>query len=78
LLNQGAENTRNGVTNISEEYSDFSENKYLLKVEKYDESRIIARAYDKDSGAIKQQTSPSFFYSPQELLEELKTILNTD
>jgi hypothetical protein len=78
LLNQGAGNTRSGVSNISEEYTDYSQNVYDLKVEKYDDSRIIARAYDKESGALKQQTSPSFFYSPQELLEELKTILNTD
>jgi hypothetical protein len=73
LSNNENDNTTESVT---EEYIDNNQVEYVLKVEKYQEDKIIARAYEKKSGLIKQQTSPSFFSTPEELLEELKTILN--
>ena len=64
---------------IESDYQDFTDNKfneYILKVEKYDSKQLIARAQEKVSGMIKAQTAPSYFSTPDELLEELKTILN--
>ena len=65
-----------GVTEESEEFIDQNFNKYTLKVEKYDEKQLIARAYDIESGMIKAQTAPSYFSTPEELMEEIKSILN--
>jgi len=64
------------LSNVVEEFISPKNVQYLLKVEKYEERQLIARAYEKESGMIKQQTSPSFFSTPEELLSELKTILN--
>lgn len=74
LLNQGIDQQQN----VSENFRTPNNIEYILKVEKYEENRLIARAYDKESGFIKQQTSPSYFASPEDLIEELKTILNTE
>lgn len=65
-----------GVTEESEEFIDQNFNKYTLKVEKYDGKQLIARAYDIESGMIKAQTAPSYFSTPEELMEEIKSILN--
>ena len=65
-----------GVTEDSEEFIDQNFNKYTLKVEKYDGKQLIARAYDIESGMIKAQTAPSYFSTPEELMEEIKSILN--
>jgi hypothetical protein len=77
LLNQEADQEQI-IDNVSEEFKSPNNIEYILKVEKYEETRLIARAYEKESGFIKQQTSPSYFASPEELLEEIKTILNTE
>lgn len=64
------------LSNVTEDYRSPKDMEYVLKVEKYEDRQLIARAYEKESGMIKQQTSPSFFSTPEELLSELKTILN--
>lgn len=65
-----------GEKTDSEDYTDQNLNEYILKVENYDSKQIIARAYDKTSGMIKAQTAPSYFSTSEQLLEEIKTILN--
>lgn len=65
-----------GEKTDSEDYVDQNLNEYILKVEKYDNKQIIARAYDKNSGMIKAQTAPSYFSTSEQLLDEIKTILN--
>ena len=67
---------KNGITSDSQDFTDQNGNVYLLKVEKYDPKQIIARAYEKTSNMIKAQTAPSYFATPDELMEEIKTILN--
>lgn len=74
LLDTGT--NQEGITSTTEEYLSPKNVQYLLKVEKYQEKQLIAVAYEKESGMIKQQTSPSFFATPEELLSELKSILN--
>lgn len=65
-----------GIEEQSEDFTDQNLNNYILKVEKYDSKQLIARAYDKSSGMIKAQTAPSYFSTSQDLLQEIKTILN--
>lgn len=65
-----------GISSDSQDFTDNKFNQYTLKVEKYDSKQIIARAIEKESGMIKAQTAPSYFATPEELMEELKTILN--
>ena len=65
--------------NIEQVTQDFSDNdflQYVIKVEKHGEKQLIAIAREKSSGMIKAQTAPSYFATPAELTEELKTILN--
>lgn len=64
------------ITQETEDFTDQNLYTYVLKVEKYDSKRLIARAYDKLSGMIMAQTAPSYFSTPKELLEEIKAILN--
>jgi uncharacterized membrane protein YgcG len=66
----------NTITTDSQDFTDYKFNEYVLKVEKQGEKQIIGRAYEKYSGLIKAQTAPTFLSSPDELMEELKTILN--
>ena len=49
---------------------------YILKIEKYGDKEIIARAYDSFSGQIKEQTAPSYLSTPDQLYSELQSILN--
>lgn len=63
-------------TEKSEDFTDQNLNNYVLRVEKYDSKQIIARAYDKISGMIKAQTAPSYFSTADDLLQEIKVILN--
>ena len=65
-----------GTQQQTEEFTDDNLNNYILKVEKYDSKQLIGRAYDKSSGMIKAQTAPSYFSTSQDLLQEIKTILN--
>jgi hypothetical protein len=64
------------VEQVTQDFSDNEFLQYIIKVEKYDEKQLIARAREKSSGMIKAQTAPSYFSTPAELTEELKTILN--
>jgi len=65
-----------GVDTVSETFTDQNSIKYILKVEKYDSKQLIGRAYEEYSGLIKAQTAPSYFSGPDELLQEIKSILN--
>lgn len=65
-----------GEKTDSEDFTDQNLNQYILKVEKYDSKQIIGRAYDKSSGMIKAQTAPSYFSTSEQLLDEIKAILN--
>lgn len=70
----------NDGNQVESDTSDFTDNnftEYILKVEKYGEKQIIAKAYEKISGMIKAETAPSYFSTPAELTEELKSILNS-
>lgn len=78
LLNQGVPGNQKDIKVISEDFSSPNQTEYILKVEKYDTNKLIAIAYDKESGMVKSQTSPSFFATPEELIEELKSILNIE
>jgi hypothetical protein len=65
--------------NIVNDNSDFTSNnniQYILKVEKYGSKEIIGRAYDKFSGMVGAETAPSYLSTPEDLKNELKTILN--
>jgi hypothetical protein len=66
----------NGVNQESEDFVDQNFNNYILKVEKYDSKQLIARAYDPVTGLIKAQTAPSYFSTPEQLIEEIKAIIN--
>jgi len=74
LLDTGSDQEE--LSSTTENYLSPKNVEYLLKVEKYQEKQLIGVAYEKESGMIKQQTSPSFFATPEELLSELKSILN--
>ena len=63
-------------SNIPQDYTSNSGRNYILTVEPYGTSEIIARGRDKVSGLLVSETAPSFISSPDQLLEELKTILN--
>lgn len=66
-----------GITSDSQDFTDNNFKEFILKVENYDKKQIIGRAYEKYSGMIKAQTAPSYFSTPEELMEELKNILNS-
>jgi hypothetical protein len=66
------------VNKLGEEYTNIKQKEYILVVEKYDDNQLIARAKDKISNMISAQTAPSFFSTGDQLLEELKNILDTD
>lgn len=66
------------INNTYEEFTNNLNNTYILKVEKYGEKMLIGKAYDKFSGLLYQQTAPSFVSTSQELMEELKQILNQE
>ncbi len=65
-----------GVDNVQDLYEAPNGRIYRLKVEKYGDKQLIGRAYDDYSGLLEEQTAPSFFLKPEDLIEELKTILN--
>ena len=64
------------IKNVTSDYTSNNGGQYILKVEKYGTKENIARAYDKFSGLVAAETAPSFLSTPDQLLEELKTILN--
>lgn len=69
-------NQNNDVKTVTEEYEDIKNRKLFLKVEEYGNRKLIAKAYDKFSGLLIAQTSPSFISTSEELLEEIKEIVD--
>jgi len=62
-----------GDTNT--DYTDSKGRQLTLKVETYSTGELIARARDKFSGSIIIETAPSYIETPEQLLEELKSII---
>lgn len=58
-------------------YTDDSGRDYTLTIESYKNSGIIGRARDRYSNLLIAETSPSFIYTKDQILEELKLILNS-
>ena len=63
-----------GDSNI--DYTDSNGRQLILKVETYSTGELIARARDKFSGSIVVETAPSYIETPDQLLAELKSIIN--
>jgi hypothetical protein len=61
---------------VAETYETFNGKSYNLSVEKYGDRELIGRAKDSFSGMLITETAPSFTALPEQLFEELKTILN--
>jgi uncharacterized protein YdcH (DUF465 family) len=62
--------------NMSADYTNINGIEFVLKVEVYGKKDLIGKAYDKYSGMIAAQTAPSIVSTPEDLFEELKTIIN--
>ena len=62
-------------TNITSIYEEYNGN--LLYVEKYGEDRNIGKAKDKFSGLLRAETAPSYFATSDQLIGELKIILDS-
>lgn len=65
-----------GDSNLREEYTDSNGRVLILQVETYSTGELIARARDKFSGGIVVETAPSYIEKPEQLLTELKSIIN--
>lgn len=57
-------------------YTNDNNKSYILNVETYSTRELIGKARDKYSGLLVAETSPSFISTPDQLIEELKAILN--
>lgn len=77
LLNSSSDNPENTVDKVTDVYESPRGKRYILVVEKEGENSLIGRAYEEQSGLLEEQTAPSFMLTPQDLLDELKFILNT-
>lgn len=64
-----------GINNLYQEYSN-QNGDYILSIERYGEDQNIGKAKDKYSGMLKAQTAPSYFATGDQLMEELKNILD--
>ena len=64
------------INSYTQEFTADDNGQYILQVEKYGDKELIAKAYDKFSGLVASQTAPSYITNPEDLLNELKTILN--
>lgn len=88
---QDASNTGNSVnldqslSNVSQTvlgpnqpqtYNSFSGKTYILTVIEQNDHQLIGKAVDQTSGQLAAQTSPSFISTPDDLISELKTIIN--
>lgn len=60
---------------LYEQYIGSNDLEYILTVENYDNQQNIGRAKEKISGFLAAQTAPSYFATGEELLEELKSII---
>ena len=68
-----------GSPNTSNQSNIFTANNshvYILKVEKIGTSQLIGKAIDQQTGELAAQTSPSYISTSDELIQELKTIIN--
>lgn len=63
-------------TSQSQDFTSDSGRMYTLTIETYGTRELIGRAKDKFSQLLVSETSPSFISTPDQLLQELKTILN--
>lgn len=65
------------ITNQSNVFTSFNGKNYILNVVKYGNKQIIGQAIDQVTGLLAVQTAPSFTESADELISELKSILNS-
>ena len=68
--------TITGSGNAMQDYTNDDGRQFVLAVEAYGSRELIARGRDKFSNLLVAETSPSFISTPDQLLEELKSILN--
>jgi hypothetical protein len=50
---------------------------YILTVDQYGPNQLIGKAIEQTSGMLSVQTAPSYIKSPDQLMDELKSILNS-
>jgi len=74
LLNNGS---ITNVDNQSDTYIGSNGRTYILKIEQYGSNQLIAKAIDQITGQLAVQTAPGFIETPDQLLSELKSILNS-
>jgi len=74
LLNQ---NSDTNVDNQSNIYTGSNGKVYILIVDQYGSKQLIGKAIDKISGILAVQTAPSYIKTPDQLMDELKSILNS-
>jgi hypothetical protein len=67
--------SQEGINNLYQEYSN-QNGDFILSIERYGEDQNIGKAKDKYSGLLKAQTAPSYFATGDQLMEELKNILD--
>lgn len=72
-----SENKSEFTDNFSQEYETQSGRTIIIRVEKYGTRELIAKAVDKFSGLLIAQTAPSFTSSSDDLVNELKNIIET-
>lgn len=65
-----------GIDSSTDVYTAFSNKVYILKVEKLASNQLVGRAYEQSTGLLAAQTSPSYISSADDLLNEIKTIVN--
>lgn len=65
------------ITNQSNIFTAFNGKNYILNVVKYGDKQLVGQATDQLTGQLAIQTAPSFIESPDELISELKSILNS-
>lgn len=72
-----SENKSESTDSFSQEYETESGRTVIIRVEKYGTRELIAKAVDKFSGLLIAQTAPSFTSSSDDLVNELKNIIET-
>jgi len=65
------------VDNQSNIYTGSNGKVYILIVDQYGSKQLIGKAIDKISGILAVQTAPSYIKTPDQLMDELKSILNS-
>ena len=67
----------NDITNQSNMFTAFNGKIYILNVVKYGGKQLVGQATEQVTGLLAVQTAPSYTESPDELMSELKSILNS-